>query len=128
MRAKRFLTDPAFRALVSQTQDLQDELSSRKKENAFLHQRLARLEAELAEWRRELEDKQARYAALERARLGPVRHGPRRYAEDEGLRAAGLRPAPMSDEGLALVEACREAQSQVDRIKALIAVVKGRWR
>ena len=51
MRAKRFLTDPAFRALVSQTQDLQDELSSRKKENAFLHQRIARLEAELAEAR-----------------------------------------------------------------------------
>jgi len=51
LRAKRFLTDPAFRALVSQTQDLQDALSSRKKENAFLHQRIARLEAELAEAR-----------------------------------------------------------------------------
>ena len=51
MLAKRFLTDPAFRARVSQTQDLQDELSSRKKENAFLHQRIARLEAELAEAR-----------------------------------------------------------------------------
>ena len=34
----------------------------------------------------------------------------------------------MSDEELALAEACREAQSQVDQIKALIAVVKGRWR
>ena len=49
--AKRFLTDPSFRALVHQTQDLQGELSRRKKENAFLHQRIARLEAELAEAR-----------------------------------------------------------------------------
>ena len=49
--AKRFLTDPAFRTLVYQTQDLQDDLARRKKENAFLHQRIARLEAELAEAR-----------------------------------------------------------------------------
>ena len=87
-----------------------------------------RLEAELAERRRDLEDMQARYAALQRARWGPVCHRPRSFAEDDGLRAAGLRPAPMSDEELALAEACREAQSQVDQIKALIAVVKGRWR
>jgi hypothetical protein len=81
-----------------------------------------RLEAELAEWRRDLKEKQVRYAALERARLGPVRPGPRSSAEDEVL------PAPMSDEELALVEACREAQSQVDQMEALIAVVKGRQR
>jgi hypothetical protein len=83
---------------------------------------LPRLEAELAEWRRDLKDKLVRYAALERARLGPMRLGPRRSAENEVL------PAPMSDEELALVEACREAQSQVDQMEALIAVVKGRRR
>jgi septal ring factor EnvC (AmiA/AmiB activator) len=49
--AKRFLSDPSFRTLVHQTQDLQDDLARRKKENAFLHQRIARLEAELAEAR-----------------------------------------------------------------------------
>jgi hypothetical protein len=49
--AKRFLSDPSFRALVHQTQDLHDDLSRRKKENAFLHQKIARLEAELAEAR-----------------------------------------------------------------------------
>jgi len=49
--AKRFLSDPSFRALVHQAQDLQDDLARRKKENAFLHQRVARLEAELAEAR-----------------------------------------------------------------------------
>ncbi len=51
--AKRFLSDPSFRALVHQPQDLQADLSRRKKENAFLHQKIARLEAELAEsWAR----------------------------------------------------------------------------
>jgi hypothetical protein len=49
--AKRFLSDPAFRVLIHQAQDLHEELSRRKKENAFLHQRIARLEAELAEAR-----------------------------------------------------------------------------
>jgi hypothetical protein len=49
--AKRFLSDPTFRTLVHQTQDLHDDLSRRKKENAFLHQRIARLEAELTEAR-----------------------------------------------------------------------------
>lgn len=49
--AKRFLSDPSFRALVHQTQDLYDDLTRRQKENAFLHQRIARLEAELAEER-----------------------------------------------------------------------------
>lgn len=49
--AKRFLSDPSFRTLVHQTQDLHDDLSRRKKENAFLRQRIARLEAELAEVR-----------------------------------------------------------------------------
>jgi len=34
----------------------------------------------------------------------------------------------MSDEERGLVEACREAQSQVDQIEALIAVVKGHRR
>ena len=81
-----------------------------------------RLEAELAERRRDLKDMQMQYAALERVRLGPVRPGPRSYADDEVL------PAPMSDEERGLVEACREAQSQVDQIEALIAVVKGHRR
>jgi hypothetical protein len=63
-----------------------------------------------------------RYAALQRARLGPVRPEPRSYAEDE------IPPAPMSDEELALAEACREAQSQVDQMEALVAVVKARGR
>ena len=49
--AKRFLSDPSFRALAHQTQDLQAELSRRKKENVFLHQKVARLEAELVEAR-----------------------------------------------------------------------------
>ena len=81
-----------------------------------------RLEAELAERRRDLKEKQVRYAALQRVRLGQVRPEPRSDAEHE------IRPAPMSDEELALVEACREAQSQVDQMEALIAVVKGRQR
>jgi hypothetical protein len=81
-----------------------------------------RLEAELAERRRDLKEKQVRYAALQRARLGSVRPGPQRYAENE------ISPAPMSDEELALAEACTEAQSQVDQMEALIAVVKGRQR
>jgi hypothetical protein len=81
-----------------------------------------RLEAELAERRRDLKEKQVRYAALRHARLGLVRPGPRSYAEDE------IPPAPMSDGELALGEACREAQSQVDQMEALIAVVKGRQR
>jgi hypothetical protein len=34
----------------------------------------------------------------------------------------------MSDEELALIEACREAQSQVNQMEALVAVVKGRRR
>jgi signal-transduction protein with cAMP-binding, CBS, and nucleotidyltransferase domain len=49
--AKRFLSAPSFRALVHQAQDLHEDLSRRKKENAFLHQKIARLEAELAEAR-----------------------------------------------------------------------------
>lgn len=49
--AKRFLSDPSFRVLVHQTQDLHDDLSRCKKENSFLHQKIARLEAELAEAR-----------------------------------------------------------------------------
>lgn len=49
--AKRFLSDPAFRTLVYQTQDLHDDLTRRKKENACLHHKIARLEAELAEAR-----------------------------------------------------------------------------
>ena len=49
--AKRFLSDPSCRALVHQTQDLQEDLARRKKENAFLNQRIARLKAELAEAR-----------------------------------------------------------------------------
>jgi hypothetical protein len=81
-----------------------------------------RLEAELAERRRDLKEKQVRYAALQRARLGPVRPEPQRYAENE------IPPAPLSDEELALAEACTEAQSQVDQMEALIAVVKGRQR
>ena len=83
---------------------------------------LPRLEAELAERRRDLKEKQVRYAAFERIRLDPVRPGPRRYAEDQ------IPPGPMSDEELALIEACREAQSQVDQMEALIAVVKARQR
>src|SRR5919199_2673868 len=54
-----------------------------------------RLEAELAERRRDLKEKQVRYAALQRARLGPVRPAPQSYAEEE------IPPAPMSDEELA---------------------------
>jgi hypothetical protein len=49
--AKRFLSDPSFRLLVHQTQDVQADLSRRKQENAFLHQKIARLEAELVEAR-----------------------------------------------------------------------------
>jgi hypothetical protein len=63
-----------------------------------------------------------RYAAFERIRLGLVRPGPGSYAEDQ------IPPGPMSDEELALIEACREAQSQVDQMEALIAVVKARQR
>jgi hypothetical protein len=81
-----------------------------------------RLEAELAERRRDLKEKQVRYVALQRARLGPVRREPQSYAKDE------IPPAPMSDEELALVEACREAQSQVDQMEALVAAVKERQR
>ena len=81
-----------------------------------------RLEAELAAWRRDLKEKQVRYAAFERIRLDPVRPGPRRYAEDQ------IPPGPMSDEELALAAACREAQSQVDQMETLIAVVKARGR
>ena len=81
-----------------------------------------RLEAELAERRRDLKEKRVRYAALRRARLDPLRPEPQSYAEDE------ISPAPMSDEELALAEACREAQSQVDQMEVLIAVVKARRR
>lgn len=51
LMVKRFLFDPSFRVLVHQTQDLRADLSRRKQENAFLHQRIARLEAELVEAR-----------------------------------------------------------------------------
>lgn len=47
--AKRFLSDPSFRSLVHQTENLLEDLARRKKENSFLHQKIARLEAELAE-------------------------------------------------------------------------------
>ena len=81
-----------------------------------------RLEAELAAWRRDLKEKQVRYAALQRVRLGPVRPERPSYAEDE------IPRAPKSDQERALAEACREAQSQVDQMEALIAVVKARGR
>jgi hypothetical protein len=81
-----------------------------------------RLEAELAAWRRDLKEKQVRYAALQRTRFGPVRPEPQSAAEDENP------PAPLGDEELALAEACREAQSQVDQMEALIAAVKARGR
>jgi hypothetical protein len=81
-----------------------------------------RLEAELAAWRRDLKEKQVRYAALQRTRFGPVHPEPQSAAEDENP------PAPLGDEELALAEACREAQSQVDQMEALIAAVKARGR
>jgi hypothetical protein len=48
---KRMLTDPQFRTLVHQSADLADELTRRKKEVNFLHGKVARLEAELADAR-----------------------------------------------------------------------------
>jgi hypothetical protein len=51
-----------------------------------------------------------------------VRPEPRSYAADE------IPPAALSDEERALAEACREAQSQVDQMEALITVVKARGR
>lgn len=48
---KRFLTDSSFRGLIHKTEELLENLEHRKKENAHLNQKVARLEADLAQAR-----------------------------------------------------------------------------
>ena len=69
---KRFLTDPDFRRLIHATDDLLADRDRRRREIAHLNQRIARLEADLADARARARASQAppilsRPANLERA-------------------------------------------------------------